>query len=286
MALVLVNHDTSEELAKFIELHEEAHVKNNHPAKVWLAGALLFGETSAITMDYRTLGALAPYVYVFSAAVMMTTLFVLFIIVRALEIYADIYVFRQLGASSYDYFVKLMKVRYGNWRPPLRTRLTHAQGGLALLFGDPLAAHAPWEYPLAFSPLSAALFLLPLAISFQPAQEHPVAYFLLLFPATLLLIYAASPALRPLSRSSAKGKLTERGALNLSRLLASIYVVALASAVAAKPAGPFAFLITSAFSFLLHASIIKLYRESLDIKKLNLIYLVYLILLNLLIFMI
>lgn len=280
VAFVVLGPQTDEDVAKLIELHEEAHAKYRHPAKVWMVGAVLFGETSALSSSYSALGEMPQYVYVFAVASILATMFFLFVLVRALEIGADIYVFKMMGSKSHDYFIKLLKIRYGTWRQPLLSRLTHTQGDFVLLLGDPIAAHAPWEYPLLFALLSSAFFVPPLAASFQPAYYNPAAYYLLLLPSTLIAIYVLSSIIEPALRRAVGIRLTDRGLSNFSKLTAGLYMAAAAASSAARPLGLLATLIAQALGCFIYYLIIKIYLNIIKIEKILIIFLVLIIFLN------
>lgn len=233
ISFVVLGGGEDPELERFVELHEEAHAKFKHPAKIWIVGAVMYGEMSALPSTYVALGQLPQYIYVFSVALVATTAYMLFVLVRALEVEADIYVFKNMGLKSHDLFVKLMKIRYGSWRQPLRSRLTHAQGEFVLLLGDPIAAHAPWEHLLLLSAASATVLLPKLAATFQPAYQNPVAYYLLLLLGSLILNYFLSLIGEYTLRRIVRAKLTDRGYTNLARLTvsASFLMISLASLV-------------------------------------------------------
>ncbi|MEZ0248040.1 MAG: hypothetical protein ABWJ97_02090 [Thermoproteus sp.] len=218
VSFVVLSGGEDPELERFVELHEEAHAKFKHPAKIWVVGSALYGEMSALPSTYSAIGPLPAYVYVFSVALVATTAYFLFVLVRTLEVEADIYVFRAMGIKSHDLFIKLMRTRYGSWRQPLRSRLTHTQGEFVLLLGDPIAAHAPWEHLLLFSAASSTVLLPKVAWSFRPAYENPIAYYPLLFVGTLTAIYFLSLLGEVLLRRLVKARLTDRGYTNLARM--------------------------------------------------------------------
>ncbi|MGC9170844.1 MAG: hypothetical protein ACP5HD_08915 [Thermoproteus sp.] len=249
VSFVVLSGGEDPDLERFVELHEEAHAKLKHPAKIWAVGAVLYGEMAALPATYASLGSLPAYVYVFSVALVISTVYLLFVLVRALEVEADIYVFRAMGLRSHDLFVKLMKTRYGSWRQPLRSRLTHTQGEFVLLLGDPIAAHTPWEHLLLFSLLSSVVLLPKISAEFAPAYQNPSAYYVLVLFAILMLNYFLSVASEAILKRLARARLTDRGYTNLARLATGISsTMAAASALTPLPTS-IALLILGAFIY-------------------------------------
>jgi hypothetical protein len=274
VSLVVLGGGEDPDLERFVELHEEAHARLKHPAKVWTVGAILYGEVAALPATYASLGPPPAYVYAFSVALAISTVYGLFVLVRALEVEADVYVFKNMGLRSHDLFVKLMKMRYGNWRQPLRSRLTHTQGEFVLLLGDPIAAHAPWEHLVLFSLLSSTALLPKIAANFAPAYQDPGAYYALIFPAILVLNYFLSMAGEAVLRKIVRIKLTDRGYTNLARFATGL---SLTMATVSTLMPPVASAILLALGSFIYYKVIKRYINNI---YLLLIYLIIIIIIT------
>jgi hypothetical protein len=125
-------------------------------------------------------------------------------------------------------------------KAPLNSRLTHpGKRDLVLRFGDALAPHAPWEFPLLAALFNATVvdfYLLLRISSFLPLVSRFLTLILTLFyvgsfVGSLVLVYLFGLVFKPLVRYFLTGSLTEDGLTNVSLLLSSIYLAASAASL-------------------------------------------------------
>lgn len=212
------------EVERFIALHEEAHARFRHPAKVWTIGSMLFGEVSALSSMYILTGPQTPqYIYIFSSSLIISTLYLLIVIIRILEIQADVYVYRSVGPRSYDLYIKFVKERYGRRYQPLTSRITHTSGDIALLAGDPMAPHAPWEFPLLFS-LLGATEMVPVIANYSKEYQSIILFNFLLVIIIYIVISLLSIINEKIILFATRSRITSRSASNLAKFFTGLSI--------------------------------------------------------------
>ncbi|MDW8034322.1 MAG: hypothetical protein RMI79_05280, partial [Nitrososphaerota archaeon] len=138
---------------------------------------------------------------------------------------------------------------------PFLSRLTHTgRRDITLTTGDPIAALTHWEIPLVFSLLSADIGLIITYIVLKGINiELTIILFTMLYLSLLLTHFILSFLLAFIIRPviSRLTSLTNRGKLNLSLMVSSIYLAFTSIILLLFLINPLTLLVTIPFSYLL-----------------------------------
>ncbi|MEM2447126.1 MAG: hypothetical protein QW734_10770 [Candidatus Bathyarchaeia archaeon] len=210
---------------ELIKTHELGHVMGHHLTKIWFIISLPIGNLVLLFLsNLYKVGILN--IFLTSTYTLFLIAFTLFII-RITEIQADLNVYKKLGRDSYDLFLKIFNIDSPR-KMPFFSKLTHtSRRDITLTTGDPIAALTHWEIPLVFSLLSADVSLIT---TYMVLQNINTELSLLLFLASYLsflmtyftLSFLLAFIIRPIV--SRLTSLTDRGKLNLSLLISSVYL--------------------------------------------------------------
>ena len=216
--------------------HELGHARGRHTIILTLAFLLMLS-------DYVVVAYLHGPAFYLSILLAPFFMALPFIIMRVCEVHADLAWHRMYGEESVNQLREALKQLYGVDDPrkaPLGSRLTHpGKRDLVLRFGDALAPHAPWEFPLLAALFNAAIIDFSLLLrmsSFLPLVGRFLTLILTLFyvgsfTGGLVLVYLLGLVFKPLVRYFPAGSLTEDGLTNASLLLSSIYLAASAASL-------------------------------------------------------
>jgi len=223
-------------IGKGILAHELGHAKNRH-------NVILISMFTLVLSDALTAAYLHNLAQDLAILLMPFFMALSLIIFRACEIHADLAWHKVYGEESVNQLRETLKHFYGVDDPrkaPLNSRLTHpGKRDLVLRFGDALAPHAPWEFPLLAALFNATVvdfYLLLRISSFLPLVSRFLTLILTLFyvgsfVGSLVLVYLFGLVFKPLVRYFLTGSLTEDGLTNVSLLLSSIYLAASAASL-------------------------------------------------------
>ncbi|WP_143701294.1 hypothetical protein [Vulcanisaeta thermophila] len=224
IAFVFTPNGTLDDTGRAILAHEIEHARDRH-GLVIISTALLF-PAAIVTSTY--LNNPTSYAFLLFAPFLIMLTFLTW---RLCEIHADLAMHRAFGARSLDYLRNAIKAMYGVddfKRVPLRSRITHpGRRDLVLAFGDAVAPHAPWEIPLMASLFVGGVVGTSLIHWLTPIGFNTrvlILYYSLVVINALILIFSLGLVYRPIVRLFLDNLLTERGLLNTSLLLSSIYV--------------------------------------------------------------
>jgi hypothetical protein len=223
-------------IGKGILAHELGHAKNRH-------NVILISMFTLVLSDALTAAYLHNLAQDLAILLMPFFMALSLIIFRACEIHADLAWHKVYGEESVNQLRETLKHFYGVDDPrkaPLNSRLTHpGKRDLVLRFGDALAPHAPWEFPLLAALFNAAIidfsFLLRMS-PFLPLIGRSLTLVSTIFYVgsligSLILIYLFGLVFKPFVRYFLAGSLTEDGLTNASLLLSSIYLAASAASL-------------------------------------------------------
>ncbi len=223
-------------IGRGILVHELGHARGRHTIAIALV--FLLALSNAIIVKF-----LHGLTYYLSILFMPFFMALPFITMRVCEVHADLALHRMYGEESVNQLREVLRRFYGVGDPrkaPLGSRLTHpGKRDLVLRFGDALAPHAPWEFPLLAALFNAAIvdfYLLLRISSFLPLVGRFLTLILTLFyvgsfVGGLVLIYLLGLVFKPLVRYFLAGSLIEDGLTNASLLLSSIYLAASAASL-------------------------------------------------------
>lgn len=223
-------------ISRGVLAHELGHARSKHTIILTLAFLLMLS-------DYIVVAYLHGPAFYLSILLAPFFMALPFIIIRVCETHADLAWYRMYGEESVNQLREVLRRFYGVDDPrkaPLNSRLTHpGKRDLVLRFGDALAPHAPWEFPLLAALFNAAVvdfYLLLRISSFLPLVGRFLTLILTLFyvgsfTGGLVLVYLFGLVFKPLVRYFLAGSLIEDGLTNASLLLSSIYLAASAASL-------------------------------------------------------
>ncbi|WP_243674858.1 hypothetical protein [Vulcanisaeta distributa] len=220
--------DEVNEVGRGILVHEVQHVRGKHvplilslafTVPVYLYLLLTSGVTSSFFVDF-----ILPF--------MVLMPLVLF---RACEVNADRAMFKVYGSDALNYILTVLKSTYGvssTEKAPWSSRSTHTgRRDLVLKYGDAIAPHAVWEFPLLLSLLTASIITIAyvsyaiLLINNMDLIEYLASLtYVASMLGSMVLTMLLGLILRPIARLFLTNTLTERGLLNISTLTAGLYL--------------------------------------------------------------
>jgi len=218
-----------------ILVHERQHVEGRH--MYFIYSLLINYLLTPLSLSY--VHGTDVYIYIAYMPFMLILLLILF---RVFEVHADLAMFRRFGAKALDYLIEVLKSVYGvdsTEKAPLTSRLTHTgRRDITLRFGDAIAPHAPWEFPLVASLLTAGILASTFVnfLSLNPHLQFLMEDFGIQYVYLIALNYAVwvlgafslsiilGLVFKPLAKMLLGGLLTDRGIFNLVTLMSSIYI--------------------------------------------------------------
>ncbi len=235
-AFVFTPSGELDDVGEAILVHECQHVRGRHTYHI--CSLIVSYLLTVWTLQY--IHGVEIYAYIAYAPFMALLPIVLF---RVMEVHADLAMFRRYGSKALDYLIRVLKSLYNVDSPdkaPYFSRILHtARRDLVLKFGDAIAPHAPWEFPLVISLLAAGIFTSRFIqfIESNPYVKfiiklHSINYVYLI--ALQYLIYVIGVFIisillglvfKPVVKIFLTGLLTEKGIINVSMLISSLYVV-------------------------------------------------------------
>jgi hypothetical protein len=216
--------------------HELGHARGKHTIILMLAFLLMLS-------DYIVVAYLHGPAFYLSILLAPFFMMLPLVIIRVCEVHADLAWYRMYGEESVNQLREVLRQFHGVDDPrkaPLNSRFTHpGKRDLVLRFGDALAPHAPWEFPLLAALFNAAVvdfYLLLRISSFLPLVGRFLTLILTLFYvgsfiSSLVLVYLFGLVFKPLVRYFLAGSLIEDGLTNASLLLSSIYLATSAASL-------------------------------------------------------
>ena len=220
-----------DEVSRGILVHEVQHVRGKH---VPLVVSSMFAVVTYIMLTSNVYGKYLFFVLPF----MFLAPLVLF---RACEVNADRAMFRTYSSKALNYIFAVLKSTYGvssTDKAPWASKLTHTgRRDLVLTYGDAIAPHAPWEFPLLFSLLTASVItaLFVSRADLLVSNARLVTYLALLtyvgsVLGSIILSVLLGLVLKPIARLFLGRTLTERGLLNISTFTAGLYLAVMSFA--------------------------------------------------------
>ena len=258
--LVLLSPKLKDKGEEMIRAHELGHVAGHHVSKTLFLISIPLGSLPLLfSMPFFNISIPTRQLNYFLALmfILFLVVFTIFIL-RIGEIQADLNSYKILGQDAYNSFLEIIKAHYGVDAPekiPFSSRLTHtSRRDITLTTGDPIAALTHWEIPLVFSLLSADIGLITTYLILKNIDVELSLFLSIIFYSSFLLTnfilsFLLALIIRPIvSRFSS---LTDRGRLNLSLMISSIYVVSANIMLLLFLVSPLTMLITLPASYLL-----------------------------------
>ncbi len=254
-ARVIVGGDG--DIYELIYNHELTHYNDKANAKLWVVFSLLTIPMSLIVFTIiKFRSNLFIYVITMSTVLLLAITAFIIMMLRVFEVHADYGAYKAMGPRAWDAYLRLKGMMLASFPHPIRelrelySRITHTgRRDLVLVYGDPIAPHAPWEFPLVFGLLSSApLYVFSVALLDRGLLGKVPGWFLsdYLPPVvavtsiltSFVVIFLLGLIIRPIIRAIAKPQLLSRGLMNLSTLVSGIYILSVASSAASLLISP------------------------------------------------
>lgn len=227
--------DEDNSITRTIEAHELGHATEHHPIFLELSIIFLLSIIEPLIW-YVSFGYTMHRVVISIFLVIKTVLIILSVLVaillflRVAESRADAFAYKVIGKSAYENLVEALRRVYGEnikstEDAPLWSKVTHTSSRNAIKTGDPLSSIGIWEFPVVLSFIAST-------IGITRFNSIYIIY-PLLFVGTLVISFLIGLVFLPIVRKYYR--MTERGSLNFSFLLAGIYMISSIIALDAYP---------------------------------------------------
>ena len=268
--------DEDDSITRTIEAHELGHATEHHPIFLELSIIFLLSIIGPLIW-FVGFGHITHPVVISIFLVIKTVLIILsagiaiLLSMRVAESRADAFAYKVIGKSAYENLVEALRRAYGkNVKSPedarLLSKISHTSSRNAIKTGDPLSSIGIWEFPVVLSFIASTIAV----IRFNSIY----IIFPLLFVGALVISFLIGLVFLPIVRKYYR--MTERGSLNFSFLLAGIYMI---SSIIALDAYPNLYLVISLFligiilAFIITRAFLDLHNSTKVVVATSLIYL-------------
>jgi len=268
--------DEDDSITRTIEAHELGHATEHHPIFLELSIIFLLSIIEPLIW-FVGFGYIMHHVVISIFLVIKTVLIILsagiaiLLSMRVAESRADAFAYKVIGKSAYENLVEALRRAYGkNVKSPedarLLSKISHTSSRNAIKTGDPLSSIGIWEFPVVLSFIASTIAV----IRFNSIY----IIFPLLFVGALVISFLIGLVFLPIVRKYYR--MTERGSLNFSFLLAGIYMI---SNIIALDAYPNLYLVISLFligiilAFIITRAFLDLHNSTKVVVATSLIYL-------------
>jgi hypothetical protein len=273
--------DEDDSITRTIEAHELGHATEHHP--IFLELSIIF----LLSISYPLIWfgyimhreVISTFLVIKTVLIILSVVIAILLFMRVAESRADAFAYKVIGKSAYANLVEALRRIYGEnikstEDAPLWSKITHTSSRNAIKTGDPLSSISIWEFPVVLSFVASTIAI----IRFNSIY----IIYPLLFVGSLVISFLIGLVFLPFVRKYYR--MTERGSLNFSFLLAGIYMI---SSIIALDAYPNLYLVISSFligiilAFIITRAFLDLHNSTKVVVATLLIYLSIIILISL-----
>jgi len=273
--------DEDDSITRTIEAHELGHATEHHP--IFLELSIIF----LLSISYPLIWfgyimhreVISTFLVIKTVLIILSVVIAILLFMRVAESRADAFAYKVIGKSAYENLVEALRRAYGEniksaEDAPLWSKITHTSSRNAIKTGDPLSSIGIWEFPVVLSFIAST-------IAITRFNSIYIIY-PLFFIGSLVISFLIGLVFLPFVRKYYR--MTERGSLNFSFLLAGIYMI---SSIIALDAYPNLYLVISLFltgiilAFIITKAFLDLHNSTKVVVATLLIYLSIIILISL-----